>query len=126
MYRIGDIGILLAMWASHHYWHQNIAFFQFESLVQSEESGAQYSWMIVFIVLCIFLASSAKSAQFPFSYWLPRAMEGPTPSSAIFYGSLSVHIGVFLMLRTFPLWENIYVIRWMVGILGLVLSLIHI
>lgn len=124
VYRMGDIGILLAMWASHHCWHQNIAFFQFESLVASAATDAFHSWMIVFIVLCIILAASAKSAQFPFSYWLPRAMEGPTPSSAIFYGSLSVHIGVFLMLRTFPLWEHIYAIRWMVGGLGLLTAVI--
>lgn len=124
VYRIGDIGILLAMWASHHYWHQNIAFFQFESLIHSQNDGTQHSWMIIFIVLCLILASSAKSAQFPFSYWLPRAMEGPTPSSAIFYGSLSVHIGVFLMLRTFPLWENIEIIRWLVAMLGLLTAII--
>jgi hypothetical protein len=47
-----------------------------------------------------------KSAQFPFSSWLPRAMEGPTTSSAIFYGSLSVHMGLFLMMRTYGFWED--------------------
>lgn len=49
------------------------------------------------------LAALAKSAQFPFAAWLPRALEGPTPSSAIFYGSLMVHAGVFLLLRLEPL-----------------------
>ncbi|MEQ8660505.1 MAG: proton-conducting transporter membrane subunit [Gammaproteobacteria bacterium] len=44
-------------------------------------------------------AAMGKSAQVPFSGWLPRAMEGPTPSSAIFYGALSVHLGPFLLLR---------------------------
>jgi NADH:ubiquinone oxidoreductase subunit 5 (subunit L)/multisubunit Na+/H+ antiporter MnhA subunit len=48
------------------------------------------------------VAASTKSAQLPFSSWLPRAMEGPTTSSAIFYGSLSVHLGVFLLIRTYP------------------------
>jgi NADH-quinone oxidoreductase subunit L len=51
--------------------------------------------------ILFFNAALVKSAQFPFSSWLPRAMEGPTPSSAIFYGSLSVHLGAFLLLRTF-------------------------
>ena len=39
----------------------------------------------------------------PFSGWLPRAMEGPTPSSAVFYGALSVHLGAFLLLRVSPI-----------------------
>ncbi|MCA9612318.1 MAG: hypothetical protein KC586_06130, partial [Myxococcales bacterium] len=41
----------------------------------------------------------------------PRAMEGPTPSSAIFYGALSVHAGAYLMLRTAPLWESSTIVR---------------
>ncbi len=53
--------------------------------------------------LCLVLAAMGKSAQFPFSSWLPRAMEGPTPSSALFYGALSVHAGVYLLLRAAPL-----------------------
>jgi len=47
-----------------------------------------------------------KCAQVPFSGWLPRAMEGPTPSSAIFYGALSVHAGAFLLLRAGPLLDR--------------------
>jgi NADH-quinone oxidoreductase subunit L len=62
--------------------------------------------MAIFIVCMIILPAIIKSAQFPFTTWLPRAMEGPTASSAIFYGSLSVHIGVFLLLRTHPFWED--------------------
>jgi NADH:ubiquinone oxidoreductase subunit 5 (subunit L)/multisubunit Na+/H+ antiporter MnhA subunit len=54
----------------------------------------------------IILAAMIKSAQVPFTSWLPRAMEGPTTSSAIFYGSLSVHIGVFVLLRTWPFWQD--------------------
>ncbi|CAK0764442.1 hypothetical protein CCP3SC1_420018 [Gammaproteobacteria bacterium] len=49
------------------------------------------------------LAALAKFGQFPFVGWLPRALEGPTPSSAIFYGSLMVHAGVYLLLRLEPL-----------------------
>ena len=72
----------------------------------------------------ILLAAASKSAQLPFSSWLPRAMEGPTPSSAIFYGSLSVHFGVFLLLRTFPLWEEQISIRILIAILGLTTAII--
>jgi len=60
---------------------------------------------LAFLSWLIILAASGKSAQFPFCFWLPRAMEGPTPSSAIFYGALSIHLGVFLLLRTMPIWS---------------------
>ncbi|MFN0084899.1 MAG: proton-conducting transporter membrane subunit [Blastocatellia bacterium] len=56
--------------------------------------------MAAFLLL---LAAIGKAAQVPFSGWLPRAMEGPTPSSAIFYGALSVHAGAYLLLRAQPI-----------------------
>jgi hypothetical protein len=49
------------------------------------------------------LAALAKSAQLPFTPWITRALEGPTPSSAIFYGAVMVHAGVYLLLRLSPL-----------------------
>lgn len=49
--------------------------------------------------LLLLWASMGKAAQVPLSGWLPRAMEGPTPSSAIFYGALSIHLGPYLLLR---------------------------
>jgi NAD(P)H-quinone oxidoreductase subunit 5 len=57
----------------------------------------------LFVGLLLLLAAAGKSALVPFSGWLPRAMEGPTPSSAIFYGALSVHLGAFLLLRVSPI-----------------------
>lgn len=77
-----------------------------------------HSTIGIFISAMFLLSASAKSAQMPFSSWLPRAMEGPTPSSAIFYGSLSVHIGVFLLLRTFPFWEFQTSVRLAIAFLG--------
>ena len=53
--------------------------------------------------LLLLIAAAGKSALIPFSGWLPRAMEGPTPSSAVFYGALSVHLGAFVLLRMNPL-----------------------
>ena len=52
------------------------------------------------------LAAFVKSAQIPFSSWISRALEGPTPSSAVFYGSLMVHAGVYLVLRLQPMIEQ--------------------
>jgi len=51
------------------------------------------------VSLLLVFAAMGKSAQVPFSNWLPRAMEGPTPSSAIFYGALSIHAGAYVLLR---------------------------
>ena len=124
IYRIGDVGILLAMWASHHLWHENITFQKLGNYELVHEHLAGHSGIGIFISLMILLAAAAKSAQFPFSSWLPRAMEGPTPSSAIFYGSLSVHFGVFLLLRSYPFWEQQWAIHIAIGVLGLTTALV--
>jgi len=118
IYRIGDVGILLAMWASHHLWHENISFMKLGNYNLVHEQLQSHSAIGLFISLMILVAAAAKSAQLPFSSWLPRAMEGPTPSSAIFYGSLSVHFGVFLLLRTYPFWEHQFVVRLIIGLVG--------
>src|SRR5215217_5996759 len=108
------------MWLSHHLWHENITFRQLNDYTFVSAELQQHSLIGVFISLMILISAAAKSAQLPFSSWLPRAMEGPTPSSAIFYGSLSVHLGVFLLLRTFPFWEHQFSVRIAIGLLGLV------
>ncbi|MGB3006532.1 MAG: proton-conducting transporter membrane subunit [Chitinophagaceae bacterium] len=104
-YRISDVALMLAMWMMHHLTHKNINFSQ---LGEAKEiaAAANQTGMAIFIVCMLILPAAIKSAQFPFTTWLPRAMEGPTASSAIFYGSVSVHIGVFLLLRTHPFWED--------------------
>ncbi len=122
IYRIGDVGIILAMWMAHHLFHENITFLKLNNYELVHEHLQTHSWIGIFISLMILLSAAAKSAQFPFSTWLPRAMEGPTPSSAIFYGSLSVHIGVFLLLRTFPFWEHQLSVRIVIALLGLLTS----
>ncbi|CAM3679440.1 proton-conducting transporter membrane subunit [Flavobacterium gelidilacus] len=123
IYRIGDIGMILAMWASHHLFHENITFMKMNNFELVNEHLQNHTLIGTFIALSLALAAAAKSAQIPFSSWLPRAMEGPTPSSAIFYGSLSVHLGVFLMLRTFPFWEHQTSMRIAIGLMGLTTSI---
>ncbi len=134
IYRVGDVGVILAMWMSHHLWNANITFSQMAeansenmmdlSTIAVNHALSEHSAMGVFISLAILVTAAAKSAQFPFSSWLPRAMEGPTPSSAIFYGSLSVHLGVFLLLRTFPIWESQWTARWLIGAIGLITAFV--
>ena len=69
--------------------------------------------------LAFLLSAMGKSAQLPFSGWLPRAMEGPTPSSALFYGAVSIHAGLFLLLRVWPILEVSMVARVAGVIVGL-------
>jgi NADH-quinone oxidoreductase subunit L len=124
IYRIGDVGLILAMWMSHHLWHENITFLKLSNYELVHSQLQTHSFLGVFISLMIVVSAAAKSAQLPFSSWLPRAMEGPTPSTAIFYGALSVHIGVFLLLRTYPFWVHQYSVRILIGLLGLFTSII--
>lgn len=124
IYRIGDVGILLAMWGSHHLWHENITFMKLNNQHLVHEHLIGHSTIGLFISMAILVAAAAKSAQLPFSSWLPRAMEGPTPSSAIFYGSLSVHFGVFLLLRTDHFWGEQLIARIIIGAVGLVTTII--
>jgi NADH:ubiquinone oxidoreductase subunit 5 (subunit L)/multisubunit Na+/H+ antiporter MnhA subunit len=124
IYRIADVGILLVIWMSHHLWHENITFEKLNNYDLVHSQLQSDTLVGIFISLMILLSAAAKSAQLPFSSWLPRAMEGPTPSTAIFYGSLSVHIGVFLLLRTFPFWEHQVSVRIVIGLLGLLTSIV--
>jgi NADH-quinone oxidoreductase subunit L len=124
IYRIGDVGLILAMWMSHHLWHENITFERLNNYDIVHTHLQSHTLIGVFISLMFLIAAAAKSAQLPFSSWLPRAMEGPTPSTAIFYGSLSVHIGIFLLLRTFPFWEHQLSVRILIGVLGFITAMV--
>ena len=122
-YRMSDVALMLAMWMMHHLTHQNITFHQLGEAKEMATASA-HTGMAIFIVCMIILPAAIKSAQFPFTTWLPRAMEGPTASSAIFYGSLSVHIGVFLLLRTHPFWEDMLWAKITIIIIGALTAII--
>jgi NADH-quinone oxidoreductase subunit L len=124
IYRIGDLGLILAMWMSHHLWSENITFMKLNNAELVHSHLQSHSWIGVFISVMILLSAIIKSAQFPFSSWLPRAMEGPTTSSAIFYGSLTVHLGIFILLRTYPFWENQFSVRILIVLIGLITSIV--
>lgn len=123
-YRLGDICLILAMWMSHHLWHKNITFQEWTNGAALQTIFVEHYGAALFIALAIVVAAAIKSAQFPFSTWLPRAMEGPTTSSAIFYGSLSAHIGVFLLLRTYTFWEHDIWVKGLVLTIGILTSLL--
>jgi len=118
VYRIGDAFLLAAIWYAHHLFAGNSNFSEMSALVMRHGNDLVILGSLLLVVALI------KSAQFPFSYWLPRAMEGPTTSSAIFYGALSVHMGLFLLMRTYPLWEGSFWLRAVIVIGGLVTAVV--
>ncbi len=124
LYRLGDICLILALWTSHHIWHENITFIKLDNLNLVLGHVAEHYNSVLFLLSMIVVAATIKSAQFPFSSWLPRAMEGPTTSSAVFYGSLAVHLGVFLLLRTYNYWQSVIPIKISIVIIGILTTII--
>lgn len=119
VYRIADAAFLIAAVTLHHFMGAG----DFTGLMGHgpwpHGEAALTSGQSLFVGSLLLVAAAGKSALIPFSGWLPRAMEGPTPSSAVFYGSLSVHLGAFLLLRFSPLLDASVVLSWAVVVLGL-------
>ena len=98
--RIGDFGVLLAMF---------LVFWTFGSLTYTEvfakvpllrESGVLTTGLATVITLLLFLGATGKSAQIPLYVWLPDAMEGPTPVSALIHAATMVTAGVYMVARS--------------------------
>mgnify|MGYP006276582153 CR=1 FL=1 len=127
IYRITDAALLLAAVWLHSVEESSHAELTL-SILGSSLAGDPLVGLNLFssisIGLLLLIAAAGKGAQWPFSSWLPRAMEGPTPSSAIFYGALSIHAGILLLLRTRSLWLAHDEVRWVMGGLGLISALV--
>ncbi len=123
-YRIGDAALIGAVWFSHHLFQENVIFSAFDnkSLVFDDFTHI-HPLQGTMIATLFIIAAAVKSAQFPFSTWLPRAFEGPTVSSAIFYGAISVHLGAFLLIRTYPLWHELALPKYFILCMGLASAL---
>lgn len=94
VYRLGDVLLIVSMWLVHHLWKGSVSFQTFSDKTLLASIFENHPTELMFIVLMIFIAAFVKSGVFPFSYWVPRAMEGPTASSALFYGALSIHLSL--------------------------------
>ena len=111
-YRICDAGFLIGMVSVH----ELLGSTRFSAL---GGASALPMWEVTIIASLFLIAAMGKSAMLPFSGWLPRAMEGPTPSSALFYGALSIHMGLFLLLRIWPLFEVSMFVRGVAVVIGI-------
>jgi NADH-quinone oxidoreductase subunit L len=123
VYRVSDAALLLAAVVLHHMVGEG----DFGRLLGNdpahpwpEGSTPATPTQALVVGLLLVVAAAGKSALVPFSGWLPRAMEGPTPSSAVFYGALSVHLGAFLLLRMSSLLAASPALAGLVVALGLV------
>jgi NADH:ubiquinone oxidoreductase subunit 5 (subunit L)/multisubunit Na+/H+ antiporter MnhA subunit len=120
VYRISDGAFLIAALALHHLTGAG----DFEGLMGAEPwplgTASCNSTQALAVGLLLLGAAAGKSALVPFSGWLPRAMEGPTPSSAVFYGALSVHLGAFLLLRVSPLLDLSWLLQVSVIAIGII------
>jgi NAD(P)H-quinone oxidoreductase subunit 5 len=105
--RVGDFGLLLGLlglyWATGTFEFTEMG----EKLTQLVESGGLSVGLATLFAILVFMGPAAKSAQFPLHVWLPDAMEGPTPISALIHAATMVAAGVFLIARMFPVFEEI-------------------
>ncbi len=119
VYRASDAALLLAAVAMHHLVGEG----DFDRLLGGgawpDEHSSLAAGQVLPVGLLLLAAAAGKSGLVPFSGWLPRAMEGPTPSSAVFYGSLAVHLGAFLLLRVSALLDASIWLSAAVVVLGL-------
>ncbi|MBF0369405.1 MAG: hypothetical protein HQL52_08125 [Magnetococcales bacterium] len=115
--RFGDAAFLLAIFLTFNYFGSS------EWAIFSSAALSPTTPGINLIAMAFLIAALAKSAQIPFSPWIARALDGPTPSSAVFYGSLMVHAGVYLTIRLEPLLQNTPGVMMVISVLGLLTAL---
>nr|YP_010286744.1 NADH-plastoquinone oxidoreductase subunit 5 [Scapania undulata]UKT60666.1 NADH-plastoquinone oxidoreductase subunit 5 [Scapania undulata] len=122
--RIGDFGLLLGIlgfyWITGSFEFQQLSERVFKLLANNQIS-------IVFTNICailLFLGPIAKSAQFPLHIWLPDAMEGPTPISALIHAATMVAAGIFLVARMFPLFEMLPLVMGIISWVGAITAIL--
>ncbi|MFI5208788.1 MAG: NADH-quinone oxidoreductase subunit L, partial [Gemmatimonadales bacterium] len=113
--RIGDAGFLIAMFMIFHYLG-SLDFTVVEHLAPQRFGGGEAA--VTAIALLLFLGCTGKSAQIPLYIWLPDAMAGPTPVSALIHAATMVTAGVFLVARTNVLFGLAPVAGMVVGLVG--------
>lgn len=121
MNRIGDLGLLIGLY---------LMLIQFGTLEYASIGNAVLSggvtpsdWMILGITCCLFIGATGKSAQIPLFTWLPDAMAGPTPVSALIHAATMVTAGIFLVVRSNFLFELAPQTQTIILYIGLATSL---
>ena len=107
--RVGDVGFLIGLiilWNAGGTLQLSQLFQQADAKTGALFSASLFGQPVLFwACLCLFAGAVGKSGQFPLHVWLPDAMEGPTPVSALIHAATMVAAGVYLVARTYPLFE---------------------
>jgi NAD(P)H-quinone oxidoreductase subunit 5 len=116
--RVGDFGLLLGIlglfWATGSFGFEEIGL----RLQEAVSAGSVSSTVAVILCLLVFMGPMAKSAQFPLHVWLPDAMEGPTPISALIHAATMVAAGVFLVARLQPVYVPFPAVQATIAVIG--------
>ena len=116
--RVGDFGLLLGIlglfWATGSFGFEEIG----QRLQELVSTGSLSATIAVVLCLLVFMGPMAKSAQFPLHVWLPDAMEGPTPISALIHAATMVAAGVFLVARLQPVYEPFPAVQLVIAVIG--------
>ena len=113
--RIGDVGLLIGIIILF----KATGTFHISSIIHVAQNGGISDSTIMWSSLLIFLGAMGKSGQFPLHVWLPDAMEGPTPVSALIHAATMVAAGVYLVARMMPLFALVPEMQLIVVITGL-------
>ncbi len=117
--RVGDVGLLIGiilLWRAS-------GTFDIQEIIALAQSGGFDETYLTVAMLFLFAGAAGKSAQFPLHVWLPDAMEGPTPVSALIHAATMVVAGVYLVARMLPVFDTVLVARDVVLYVGLVTAL---
>ncbi len=118
--RIGDVGLLIGILLLF----DQTGTFSMSGTFEAATAGQIGQGTLTLAALLLFLGAMGKSAQFPLHVWLPDAMEGPTPVSALIHAATMVAAGVFLVARAFPIFEAAPDALTVVAVIGLITALI--
>ncbi len=114
--RIGDVGLLVGILLLYN----KVGTFHIPTILDAVEAGALSDGIMTLSAILIFLGAMGKSAQFPLHVWLPDAMEGPTPVSALIHAATMVVAGVYLVARMLPLFDAAPAVSELVIAIGLI------
>lgn len=114
MTRIGDVGLLIGMILL--FWQ--VGSFEYDEIFAAISAGDLSDTMATLTAILIFIGAVGKSGQFPLHSWLPDAMEGPTPVSALIHAATMVAAGVYLVAALYPLFAYSEVAMLTIAIVG--------